>query len=113
MIPSGWGPTRVELSKDGKDIYIISIRGLGAGPNGGKDFVKTKLGTYIGSVQLGSFQKVEVPSDDKLAEYTKLAIDNTFIETTVIDDGKNLLNIFLGNTNSMNRLKVFSLAVCY
>jgi DNA-binding beta-propeller fold protein YncE len=91
LIPSGWGPTRVELSQDEKEIYIISIRGLGAGPNGGKDFVRTKLGTYIGSVQLGSFQKVSVPSADKLAEYTKLSIDNTFIETTIFDDGKNPL----------------------
>lgn len=91
LIPSGWGPTRVELSKDEKNIYIISCRGLGAGPNGGQDFIKTKLGTYIGSIQLGSFQKVKVPTDEKLAEYTKLTIDNTFIETTIIDDGKNPL----------------------
>lgn len=91
LIPSGWGATRVELSKDEKELYIISIRGLGAGPNGGKDFVQTKLGTYIGSVQLGSFQKVSVPTDNELAEYTKLAIDNTFIETTFVDDGKNPL----------------------
>ncbi len=91
LIPTGWGPTRVELSKDEKDLYIISIRGLGAGPNGGRNFVKTELGTYIGSVQLGSFQKVPVPSADKLAAYTKTSIDNTFLETTIRDDGKNPL----------------------
>jgi len=91
LIPTGWGTTRVELSKDEKEIYIISIRGLGAGPNGGKDFVKTNLGTYIGSIQLGSFQKVKVPSEEKLAEYTALTINNTFIETTIVDDEKNPL----------------------
>ncbi len=91
LIPTGWGPTRVELSKDEKDLYIVSIRGLGAGPNGGRDFVKTELGTYIGSVQLGGFQKVPVPSKEKLAVYTKTAIENTFIETTIKDDGTNPL----------------------
>ena len=92
LIPTGWGPTRVELSKDEKELYIIvSIRGLGAGPNGGRDFVKTELGTYIGSVQLGSFQKVPVPSEEELAAYTKTSIDNTFREITIKDDGENPL----------------------
>ncbi len=91
LIPTGWGTTRVELSKDEKDLYIISIRGLGAGPNGGRDFVQSELGTYIGSVQLGSFQKVPVPNEETLAAYTKTCIDNTFRETTIKDDGKNPL----------------------
>ena len=91
LIPSGWGPTRVELSKDEKHIYIISCRGLGAGPNGGDGFVSPKQGNYIGDIQLGSFQKVSMPSDDELVAYTKQTIDNTFIETSFVDDGKNPL----------------------
>lgn len=38
LIPTGWGPARVILSKNEKEIYVISCRGLGAGPNGGKHF---------------------------------------------------------------------------
>jgi len=91
LIPSGWGPTRVELSKDEKSIYIISCRGLGAGPNGGEGFVSPEQGHYVGDIQLGSFQKVSMPSDDELAAYTKQTIDNTFIETEIVDDGKNPL----------------------
>jgi len=89
LIPSGWGSTRVELSKDEKDIYIISCRGLGAGPNGGEGFVSPEQGHYVGDIQLGSFQKVSMPSDIKLKEYTEQVIDNTFIETSIVDDGKN------------------------
>ncbi|MEA3478655.1 MAG: bifunctional YncE family protein/alkaline phosphatase family protein, partial [Bacteroidota bacterium] len=89
LIPSGWGPTRVELSADEKDLYIISCRGLGAGPNGGQGFVEPPQGDYVGDIQLGSFQKVSIPSDAELASYTKQSIDNTFIETRLIDDGKN------------------------
>lgn len=91
LIPSGWGPTRVELSDDQKELYIISIRGLGAGPNGGRNFTPGVLGSYVGSVQLGSFQKVPVPDDKKLAEYTKTCIDNTFRENIIEDDGSNPL----------------------
>lgn len=91
LIPSGWGPTRVELSKDEKNIYIITCRGLGAGPNGGKDFVEPPQGDYIGDIQLGSFQRVPMPTDEKLAEYTKMSIDNTFRESTITDDGTNPL----------------------
>ncbi len=91
LIPSGWGPTRVELAKDEKDIYIISCRGLGAGPNGGEGFMSPEQGHYVGDIQLGSFQKVSVPSNEELAAYTKQTIDNTFIETSIDDDGKNPL----------------------
>ena len=91
LIPSGWGPTRVELSADGKEIYIISIRGLGAGPNGGVGFVSPPQGHYVGDIQLGSFQKLSMPTDDQLKEYTKQVINYTFRETEIEDDGKNPL----------------------
>ncbi len=91
LIPSGWGPTRVELSNDEKYLYIITCRGWGAGPNGGDGFVAPVQGSSVSRIQLGSFQKVKVPTDEELAKYTKESIDNTFIETTVEDDGKNPL----------------------
>ncbi len=91
LIPSGWGPTRVELSDDEKQLYIITCRGWGAGPNGGVGFVAPIQGSSVSSIQLGSFQKVKVPTDDELANYTKQSISNTFIETIVEDDGKNPL----------------------
>ncbi|MCB9260013.1 MAG: bifunctional YncE family protein/alkaline phosphatase family protein [Ignavibacteriales bacterium] len=91
LIPSGWGPTRVELSKDENEIYIITCRGLGAGPNGGEGFVSPVQGSYVGDIQLGSFQIVNMPSDEELSKYTKQTIEDTFIETTIDDDGKNPL----------------------
>ncbi len=91
LIPTGWGPTRVQLSKDEKEIYIITCRGLGAGPNGGKDFVAPPQGYYVGDIQLGSFQKVPMPDATQLAAYTKQSIENTFKTVTVTDDGKNPL----------------------
>ena len=91
FIPTGWGTSRVLLSDDQKKLYITSIRGLGAGPNGGKGFVRPQQGTYIGDIQLGTFQIVDVPDDKTLTAYTQQVINNTFRETVVTDDGKNPL----------------------
>jgi DNA-binding beta-propeller fold protein YncE len=85
LIPTGWGPARVQLSADEKEMYIISCRGLGAGPNGGKGFVSPPQGTYIGDIQLGSFQKVTMPDAKQLAVYTKQVLDHTFVETSISD----------------------------
>ena len=86
LIPTGWGPARVQLSADEKEMYIITCRGLGAGPNGGKGFVSPPQGTYIGDIQLGSFQKVNMPDAKQLATYTKQVIDHTFIQTSIADN---------------------------
>ncbi len=89
LIPAGWGPTRVMLSDDEEELYIISCRGLGAGPNGGQGFVVPEQGDYIGDIQLGSFQRVRIPDKDELVAYTRQSIENTFLETTVRDNRKN------------------------
>lgn len=91
LIPTGWGPARVMPSKDGKDLYVISCRGYGAGPNGGKGFVAPVQGTYIGDIQLATFQKIKMPDEEQLSAYTKQAIANTFIKMNIKDDGKNPL----------------------
>jgi YVTN family beta-propeller protein len=91
FIPSGWGPTRVELSNNDDYLYIITCRGWGAGPNGGKGFVAPIQGSSVSQIQLGSFQKVKVPGAAELAKYSKRCIDNTFLETAVEDDGTNPL----------------------
>ncbi|HEY4337490.1 MAG TPA: bifunctional YncE family protein/alkaline phosphatase family protein [Puia sp.] len=91
LIPTGWGPSRVLLSKDEEELYVISCRGYGAGPNGGAHFVRPIQGTYIGDIQLGTFQKVPMPDATQLAADTKQAIANTFTSTQVADDGRNPL----------------------
>jgi YVTN family beta-propeller protein len=91
LIPAGWGPTRVLLSDDEKEIYIASCRGLGAGPNGGRDFVAPVQGYYVGDIQLGSFQKVALPDKEKLAFYTDQVLKNTFKSMDIVDDQENPL----------------------
>jgi YVTN family beta-propeller protein len=100
LIPTGWGPTRVLLGNDDKELYVITCRGLGAGPNGGKDFKAPIQGTYIGDIQLGSFQKVLIPDSVQLQTYTKQCINNTFVESTVIADKENPLPVLPGITET-------------
>ena len=78
LIPTGWGPTRVLLSPDEATLYVTSARGYGAGPNGGKGFMAPPQGTYIGDIQLGTFQSVPIPDAARLADYTKQVLANTY-----------------------------------
>jgi DNA-binding beta-propeller fold protein YncE len=100
LIPTGWGPARVQLSNDEKELYVITCRGYGAGPNGGKGFVEPEQGTYIGDIQLGTFHKIPVPDVKQLSAYTKQCIDNTFIETAARDDMKNPVPLLPGLRSS-------------
>ncbi len=89
-IPTGWFPTKLQVSPDDRYLYVVSARGLGSGPNGGKDFVLTKNGTYVGDIMLGTFEKISLENID-LTAATKAVIDNTFREVIVRDDKKNPL----------------------
>ena len=96
LIPAGWGTSRVRLSADEKEMYITSCRGYGAGPNGGHGFVSPPQGTYIGDIQLGTFQKVPIPDQAQLTLYTKQVIRNTFASKTVQVAAKNPLPVLPG-----------------
>lgn len=86
LIPTGWGPSRVKISVDSKELFITSSRGLGAGPNGGKGFVAPPQGTYVGDIQLATFQRVVIPNATQLKEYSKQVLAQTFQEVKVKAD---------------------------
>ena len=106
LIPAGWGPTRVKLSADDKEMYIISCRGLGAGPNGGKDFKAPVQGSYVGDIQLATFQKLAVPDRTTLDGYTKDVIAYTFQETEMKKE-KNPLPLYPGEKESPIKYVVY------
>lgn len=86
-IPTGWGTTRVALMNG--ELLVLSARGYGAGPNGGDGFIAPPQGTYIGDIQLGTFQRIAVPDATQLEKYTREVLENTFREVALEDDGKN------------------------
>ena len=94
-LPTSWFPTKLEISPDGKTLFVVTARGYGAGPNGGKGFVVPVQGTYVGDIMLGSFEKIDLSKVD-LEKATQQVIDNTYREIEVVDDGKNPLPPAIG-----------------
>jgi len=84
-IPTGWFPSKVEVSKDGKKLIIANAKGFGSGPNGGEAFKQGPEGSYIGSLMKGTIQLVDIPDKKQLREMTEQVISNNF-QFTRIDD---------------------------
>jgi DNA-binding beta-propeller fold protein YncE len=78
FIPGGWGVSRVKYLNKTNEVIFTSIRGFGAGPNGGKGFVTPPQGKYIGDIQLGLFQKVYLGDQKWLDSCSKVCLNNTF-----------------------------------
>ena len=106
-IPTGWSPTRTAVSGDGKTLYVTSARGLGAGPNGGLGFTAPPQGTYVGDIQLGSFQAITLPDADGLAAMTKQVVANTLRVSQVQDDGRNPVPPSIGQRKSPIKYVVY------
>jgi DNA-binding beta-propeller fold protein YncE len=79
FIPTGWYPTAVQFSRDGRRIYVLSGKGLTsqANPRGPQPGVGSGDGQYTGSMLLGSLSVVPVPDDAQLAAYTRKVIELT------------------------------------
>jgi DNA-binding beta-propeller fold protein YncE len=77
-IPTGWFPSKVEVSRDGKKLIIANAKGYGSGPNGGATYEPGPEGSYIGSLMKGTVQVVDIPGDRRLREMTKQVISNNF-----------------------------------
>jgi YVTN family beta-propeller protein len=60
-IPTGWNPSAVALSPDGRTLYVVNTKGKGAGPNAGK-LHDPNTPTYIGSLELGSLSAIDLAS---------------------------------------------------
>lgn len=84
-IPSGWFPSKIEVSNDGKKLIIANAKGFGSGPNGGATYEQQAEGSYIGSLMKGTVQIVDIPDDKQLREMTKQVISNNF-KFTKVDD---------------------------
>ena len=89
-IPTGWFPTKLQISPDDKTLYVVTARGLGSGPNGGSGFVPSEAGTYVGDIMNGTFEKINLDQTD-LQVSTRQVTDFTFREVQVNDDGRNPL----------------------
>jgi YVTN family beta-propeller protein len=77
LIPTGWYPTSVTLTRDGSTLLVTNAKGLGAGPNPrGPNVNLTDYSQYVGSMIMGTLSAVPVPTPAALAHYTTQVRDN-------------------------------------
>jgi YVTN family beta-propeller protein len=73
-IPTGWYPSALAVSGDGRMLYIASAKGLGTGPNGalptGPTANNDHYPGYIGSLLRGTVQQVDLGACPDLAALT-------------------------------------------
>jgi YVTN family beta-propeller protein len=84
-IPTGWFPSKLKITPDGKNIVVTNAKGYGSGPNGGKNFKEGGEGTYIGNLMKGSVSLINIPSENKLREMTDQVIKNNFLKQKASD----------------------------
>ena len=77
-IPSGWFPSKLQLTPDGKKLIVTNAKGFGSGPNGGPDFKAGPEGNYIGSLMKGTVSIMNIPSDAELTNMSAQVLANNF-----------------------------------
>lgn len=85
-IPTGWFPSKLKVTPDGKQLIVSNAKGYGSGPNGGKTFTMGPEGDYIGSLMKGTVSIIDIPSDDALPGLTEKVIANNFTFTKKVAD---------------------------
>jgi len=81
FLPTGWYPTFVTTTRDGKRILVASGKGNGTGPNRVKRPIDPTAPSvsfqHMGNQLNGMISFVEVPDAKKLSAYSKQVYDNT------------------------------------
>jgi len=77
-IPTGWFPSKLQVTPDGRKLVVTNAKGYGSGPNGGSDYKPGPEGTYIGSLMKGSVSVIDIPSDSELEKLTETVVANNF-----------------------------------
>ncbi|WCK52363.1 bifunctional YncE family protein/alkaline phosphatase family protein [Aneurinibacillus sp. Ricciae_BoGa-3] len=92
LIPTAWYPTTVSISSDGKQLYVLNGKGLGAGhnPNGPNPYTDESLrynpqtqdqwqSQYIGTMMKGTMSFIQVPNENQQNKYTEQVKQNNTI----------------------------------
>lgn len=79
-IPTGWFPSKLKVTPDGKQLIVSNAKGFGSGPNGGAEFESTHKdkSSYIGSLMLGTVSVIDIPSDEVIQSLTRKVLENNY-----------------------------------
>lgn len=70
LIPTGWYPSAVSISKDGSQLFVVNMKGIGSRQGG------LRTNGYNTHDQTGSVSFIPVPGQDSLENYTIKAATN-------------------------------------
>lgn len=86
LIPTGWYPSAVSVSKDGKMLYVLDTKSVpGPNPDGCRNTTSIKRGgldncyaqnEYILQLNKGGFETIPMPRAEELASLTKQVAEN-------------------------------------
>lgn len=80
-IPTGWFPSKIKITPDGRQLIVANAKGYGSGPNGGKNFTRPfdhPSADYIGALMQGTVSIIDIPDDQILKTLTAKVISNNF-----------------------------------
>lgn len=77
-IPTGWFPSKVQVTPDGNFLVVANAKGYGSGPNGGTDFKPGPMGSYIGHLMRGTVSVIKIPGQREIEKMTHQVIENNF-----------------------------------
>lgn len=80
-LPTGWFPSKLKVTPDGKQLIVSNAKGFGSGPNGGSTFVAPfdhPSASYIGALMRGTVSVIDLPADEALAEHSTRVVNNNF-----------------------------------
>jgi YVTN family beta-propeller protein len=78
FIPTGWYPTSVRASKDGRRIFVANGKGVASAANPkGPNPLKGRSEQYIGSMLKGTISLINLPTKAQLAGFTRRVYANS------------------------------------
>jgi YVTN family beta-propeller protein len=78
FIPTGWYPTSVRVSKNGKRIFVANGKGVASAANPqGPGPYRGRTQQYIGSLLKGAVSMINLPAKTKLAQLTRRVYANS------------------------------------
>ncbi len=106
-IPTGWFPSKLKVSPDGRKLIVTNAKGYGSGPNGGGAFTLGPEGSYIGGLMKGTVSVMDVPTDRDLPTLTQKVLDNNFKFSQILPTNDNPIPPYPGAYESPIKHIVF------
>ncbi len=97
-MPVGWYPAAVAVSPDHAQLYVISSKGTGSGPNADspeRPGHHRRGGTYIGELEFGSLSAIPLGDESHLGTATAQVLHNNQVPTQDRQPLPHLKHVFL------------------